>query len=467
MDSILDANKTLLLFVFIYDSEESWAYHQSGVLQNYFNEHGPNGDNSVMVLALPVADPGTIIGYDDSQGNWVENTPYPIAYPHQSVPYNADLALLQFSPLVDQGWQAINHVYRVCPDRRIYQLGLPSADSLTAAIQLCEIATESNDARLIAPVLDTHAVCPSESRPLRAHLSNMGTLPLTSCELVVSANGQAVQTFDWTGNLPTYGIDTIQFDNLIADGTATTYKVFPRNPNATTDQNTVHDTITQLLGHAEFWDSDSIEVEIQADGYGHQIYWDIKDAAGNEIAHGCNESVGANNGSNDSSNITEYEDFEYINESVSLAGHATECMTIRVLSGLGYGTCCNFGNGYMRFKKNGQTIFNFTNFGRRAYAKLTTTFVSSTEQPLLTTLKVYPNPTEGHINIAFGLQEAADVSIEVLNVMGQRVVLLPPSGYMSGSQAVLIDATQLPNGMYWAVLHTWQGSEAVKFVVAQ
>ena len=82
-------------------------------------------------------------------------------------------------------------------------------------------------------------------------------------------------------------------------------------------------------------------------------------------------------------------------------------------------------------------------------------------------LKAYPNPTDGHINIAFELQEAADVSIEVLNIMGQRVVLLPQSGYMSGSQLVPIDAAQLPNGLYWAVLRTKQSSQAVKFVVAR
>jgi hypothetical protein len=46
---------------------------------------------------------------------------------------------------------------------------------------------------------------------------------------------------------------------------------------------------------------------------------------------------------------------------------------IRVLSGYGYGICCDFGGGYIRFKRGSETIYEFTDFGRRAYQTIYTT----------------------------------------------------------------------------------------------
>ena len=464
MDSILDEGKPVFLFLFQDISETSWDYHVSGALQGFYNAYSA----SAGVFALPSAQVSSLNGNGDTQGNWVANTPYPIAHPHESIAYNAALALSSIGNLADQGWQVLDNVYMVCPNRRIYQLGFPSLDSLVSAMNSCEVATQTHDARVIVPDLDLRGVCPEEARPITVHLSNMGTAPLTSCELLVKSNNQTVQTLNWTGNLPTYHLDTLQLVPVVSDGNDTAIEIFPQNPNNVPDENTGEDTIHLFLSHATYWDANVIKVEIQTDGYGHQIYWDITDANGEKIAHDGNEVVGAFDGSIAPTDITQYQDYQYITKTASLSGFATECMTIRVLSGLGYGTCCIFGPGYIRFKKNDEVIFEFTDFGRRAYAKLTTTFVSSTDDaPTARAVTLYPNPTDGNITAAFHLDDMTSLDMSVYNIMGQRVLSVPIATYLSGKQEVGLQTQTLPNGIYWLTLRDAARVQAVKFVVAK
>ena len=276
-----------------------------------------------------------------------------------------------------------------------------------------------------------------------------------------------LQTYQWSGNLATYGLDTILLNDVVTDGSLTNINIFTHNPNGGTDANPANDTSHYLVYPAVFWDSDSIFVDIQTDGYGHQIYWDIKDGSGITIDSGGNNVVGMLNGNGGPVNISQYQDFSTYTKSVSLAGYNTSCVTIRVLSGDGYGTCCTWGNGHMRFKKGEEIIFDWSDFGRRAYGKITSTIVSTDDIVFQGSLKAYPNPTGGQINIAFGLQEATEVGFEVYNIMGQRVFTQPQAQYMSGSNDVALPLPILPNGLYWAVLRTHQGTEAVRFVVAR
>ncbi len=119
------------------------------------------------------------------------------------------------------------------------------------------------------------------------------------------------------------------------------------------------------------------------------------------------------------------------------------------------------------FSQGIDALFEWSDFGCIAAGVIQTSFVATDDVPTLSNLKVYPAPTDGNITLAFELQAVADVGIEVYNMIGQRVLTLPPSKYMSDNQTVPIDVATLSNGMYWAVLRMRQGAQAIKFVVAR
>ena len=156
-------------------------------------------------------------------------------------------------------------------------------------------------------------------------------------------NGAVVQSQAWSGNLASYAYDTLFLDNITTSGGEIDLRVIATQPNGLEDDDHSNDTTAYALRAATYWDSPTIEVEVQADGYGHQLYWDIKDDFGVVIDFGGNKKVGLLDGwgaPNDPE--TEYADFEHETRTVSLEGHAASCVTIRVISAYGYGVCCDY-----------------------------------------------------------------------------------------------------------------------------
>ena len=60
----------------------------------------------------------------------------------------------------------------------------------------------------------------------------------------------------------------------------------------------------------------------------------------------------------------------------------------------------------------------------------------------------YPNPFNPETRIAFDLSTAANVKIDVFNLLGQFVTTIVDRFVTSGSHSIPFDASQLPSGVY-------------------
>ena len=80
-------------------------------------------------------------------------------------------------------------------------------------------------------------------------------------------------------------------------------------------------------------------------------------------------------------------------------------------------------------------------------------------------LNVYPNPTNGKLNIDFGLNENSPVTIEIFNSSGQKITSVPYLDEISGKNHVETDLSGLTSGLYWISVQTNSFTETRKFIV--
>ncbi|MBK9104275.1 MAG: T9SS type A sorting domain-containing protein [Saprospiraceae bacterium] len=112
-----------------------WNYMQTGALEQFWDEHGPNGDNQAQVFYIE-ADQNTTL--DDlygigtnTQGNWVANIPFPIID-------------LQVGENTDNQYQITYYptLYAVCSDKKCYELGQVPASEWEEFITSCSLTAE-------------------------------------------------------------------------------------------------------------------------------------------------------------------------------------------------------------------------------------------------------------------------------------------------------------------------------------
>lgn len=112
-----------------------WNYMLSGALETIWEEHGPNGDNTVMIFYIEAdqsTDMDDLLGLTpESQGNWVEAIPFPIID-------------LQAGQNVDNQYQIAYYptLYATCSDRLIYEAGQIPATAWATWIQSCSLEAE-------------------------------------------------------------------------------------------------------------------------------------------------------------------------------------------------------------------------------------------------------------------------------------------------------------------------------------
>ena len=77
----------------------------------------------------------------------------------------------------------------------------------------------------------------------------------------------------------------------------------------------------------------------------------------------------------------------------------------------------------------------------------------------------YPNPFNAVTEISYDIPHAENVSLRVLNVLGQEVAVLVNESQPAGVYRIRLDATGLPSGIYFCQLTTGSYSDCRKMVL--
>jgi hypothetical protein len=80
-------------------------------------------------------------------------------------------------------------------------------------------------------------------------------------------------------------------------------------------------------------------------------------------------------------------------------------------------------------------------------------------------LSVSPNPVAGDAKVNYTLSKSMDVSIDVINILGENVKTIKLERQTIGKQEAQIDLEPLNNGVYFIRLNAGKESGIVKFIV--
>lgn len=413
-----------------------WNYHTSGVFEEIYEAHGPDGTNEVRILFIESDNNTTDADLHgtgtNTWGDWTAGVEYPIADNGGNI---FDLYECAYYPTI----------FTVCPNRILQQTGQATAEAHINYFQSgsCAPASMPNDVSLLE-YLGPNRTCPETPTPLSVKVMNQGTEPLTSFTLTASTLfGTELLTYDWTGNLDTYEMEIVDLGDAIFPSTSmflidvTSEDDYDGNNSVSETMNLTSEIATSL-----------VRVRFTTDNMPGDNRWAITDDAGDEVAGIAFGDM--------TENQTEYEWW------VNLATTGCYNFTVYDLIGNGGAIECDIST-FNEAGVNINTIFTVNNNGN--WSALNKGFLVNEvnmdiAESLALPITVYPNPTSGRLTLQ-GLSAHPNQRIDIHDAHGKLVFTQQRA--QTGSTWT-VNVEQLESGFYILILTDGQRTVTQSFV---
>ena len=81
-------------------------------------------------------------------------------------------------------------------------------------------------------------------------------------------------------------------------------------------------------------------------------------------------------------------------------------------------------------------------------------------------ITLFPNPAKEKVSLNYSLQQSADVSVDIYNIIGNKVLSVFKEKQPSGRNSLVINiSNNISNGIYFLKLNAGESSESFKFIV--
>lgn len=420
-----------------------WTYHNSGALEDVWDEMGPDGSDEVIVFLMEADDDTNLDDLNGTGGNtlgdWLAITPW----------YAVDNV---YDLFLEYECTYYPTVYTVCPNRQVTETGqISGADHMAFINQAaCAPASLDNDGAIISYNGVTQTCDEAE---IVVTIMNTGLNTLTAATIAVTGCDNCPISYDWMGSLDTYATEEVVVGVATVSGTSNlTIAITSGDDDASNDE--VETTISMATDA-----STHFHIEISSDDWPYEMSWDIVDENGTVVAAGPQDGdegvTGGQYGDGSGGAQTP------ITVSTERWVPGIGCYTFRMYDGFGDGLQgSQWGsidgsvlvvgidsNGDQMaipvWDYNGSYDYDQVDSGANV-----STVVSVNENDFFTSLNIFPNPAQDVTNVALGLSEAAVVSIDVINMLGQTVMSENFGTLPAGAQQVELNVSALESGMY-------------------
>jgi len=239
-------------------------------------------------------------------------------------------------------------------------------------------------------------MCSSSFVP-ELEVENLGSVDLTSLDLVYQLDNEPDQTYTWSGNIPALGSGIISIPEISTwVFNSSMLSVFIENPNGQADEYPYNDTIATVIESADDVIS-PITVVIKLDNNPEQTSWEVLNSNGIVLYSGGNYT---------DPNV-------FVTESLDLP--ETDCYSFNIYDSGGDGL---LGTGLYKLM-SGTTVFQTgKEFGYYDEVQFGIGLVGVDESISSCDILIYPNPVSDKINI-----KTSDFikSLAVYNHLGQQV----------------------------------------------
>lgn len=422
---LLGQGKTVILDVFATWCPPCWSYHNQHILEEIYNDFGPDGTDEIYVFAIE-GDATTrvecLYGNTDpncgsSLGDWTDGISYPIIDSRQIA---EDYKISYFPTL-----------FMVFPNREVYEMGQRDRAGVIDFKESGPVLEAGVHPILLDSEVLEGSICGTETTSPSYTVFNQGTDKITSGDISVTYNGNVLYEEAWTGEADSWSMITeVALDEIeVSENSVIEFRMDNINGDASNQLVKTSDIVTNV--------TNSITVEIvtdansPADNNQFLILSMFGKTIGSEMLDEPNKAY----------------KFEYVLDDLI-------CHFFSITDTRGDGI-----NGVVKITDSqNRVIFDNADFGSGAEVNFNASMNSGLNQVLQNvSMSIAPNPVSDILTVELNLEQSKSLGLTMTAVDGTTVLTQKLGNLTSGKNTTQLDIANLPSGIYFLSVQNEEG----------